>query len=242
MQDISQSKMTDTAELQQQGRSFGSGLYRHSVASFMFALAVMLISAPFIEQLKNGDMVVMLMFTIVLLFAVLAVGNNRMTLVWAIILVIPAVIAKWANHWWPDLTPPTFFPVLGILFIMFVIANLFHFIFRAPCVDSEVLCAGIAAYMMICLLFALAYGLVAFLVPNSFSFTAAAADNSMKGYIAIYFSFITLCTVGYGDIIPVSAAARSLAVTEGAIGVLYVAILIARLVALYSLRENAEKK
>ncbi len=56
----------------------------------------------------------------------------------------------------------------------------------------------------------------------------------MEGFNAFYFSFITLSTVGYGDITPVSKVARMLAATEAMTGLLYVAVLIARLVALYS--------
>ena len=60
------------------------------------------------------------------------------------------------------------------------------------------------------------------------------AANAMKGFTALYFSFATLCTVGYGDILPVSGVARMLAILEAGVGVFYVAILISRLVALHS--------
>jgi voltage-gated potassium channel Kch len=56
----------------------------------------------------------------------------------------------------------------------------------------------------------------------------------MGGFNGIYFSFITLSTVGYGDITPLSRAARWLAAIEAMTGLLYVAVLIARLVSLYS--------
>jgi voltage-gated potassium channel len=56
----------------------------------------------------------------------------------------------------------------------------------------------------------------------------------MDGFTAFYFSFATLTTVGYGDIAPVSSVARMLAVMEAVTGLFYVAVLISRLVALYS--------
>ncbi len=55
---------------------------------------------------------------------------------------------------------------------------------------------------------------------------------------AVYFSFVTLTTVGYGDILPLSRILRSLAVVEAVIGQLYVAVMIARLVALYGDKQN----
>ena len=58
----------------------------------------------------------------------------------------------------------------------------------------------------------------------------------MDGFTATYFSFATLTTIGYGDIIPASKAARMLAVLEAMTGIFYIAVVISRLVALYSSR------
>jgi uncharacterized membrane protein len=60
------------------------------------------------------------------------------------------------------------------------------------------------------------------------------SQPKMDGFNAFYFSFITLCTVGYGDVTPVSKGARMLAVVEAITGLFYVAVLISRLVAVYS--------
>ena len=62
----------------------------------------------------------------------------------------------------------------------------------------------------------------------------------MNGFTGLYFSFITLSTVGYGDIIPVSQMARMLAIVEAMFGTFYVALLIARLVSLYSFKSPSE--
>ena len=62
----------------------------------------------------------------------------------------------------------------------------------------------------------------------------------MNGFTGLYFSFITLSTVGYGDIIPVSEVARMLAIVEAMFGMFYMALLIARLVSLYSSKSPLE--
>ena len=110
-----------------------------------------------------------------------------------------------------------------------------RFIVRAPRVDFEVLCAGIATYLMLGLFWSFAYILVDRLIPNSFVFTVGPdSSHSMNDFNALYFSFTTLSTVGYGDIVPVSGIARMLAMVEAVFGMFYVTLLIARLVALYS--------
>ena len=85
------------------------------------------------------------------------------------------------------------------------------------------------------LIWTMAYWLVYYLTPEAFAFnTATGTKQTMEGFNAFYFSLITLSTVGYGDITPVSKVARMLAAMEAMTGLLYVAVLIARLVGLYS--------
>ena len=129
----------------------------------------------------------------------------------------------------------------ALIFIAFVILELILFVLRAPRVNSEVLCAGISGYLLLGILWMSAYMLVSRLNPvdpahaGAFAFTVGAtAPHPLSQFEAYYFSFITLATVGYGDITPVSIGARSLAMTEVMTGTLYVAVLISRLVALYS--------
>jgi hypothetical protein len=205
------------------------------VAIFLIALTLVLVSDPFTESLPLGDLIEAGRVTLLMLVALLASGGNRRTLLWGVALVTPALLAKWANHFRPDLIPAWTFTSVGILFLIYVLRQLLRFVIRAPRVDSEVLCGGVAIYLMLGLLWTFAYVLIARLNPNAFAFTAGGVPGqSMKGSTAIYFSFITLSTVGYGDIVPLSGAARMLAISEATVGILYTTILVARLVTLYT--------
>jgi hypothetical protein len=208
---------------------------RFSTVELLIALALLFFSFPFVEEIKGGDIIVSLLFSLVLISAVLAVASRRRTLVIAVLLVIPAIAGRWINHLQPNLVPPAVFLIAGLVLIAFVVANLLYFVLRAPSVNVEVLCASISAYLMLGLMWTMAYWLVDQLTPGgAFSFNTNAGTRSMNGFTGFYFSFITLSTVGYGDITPLSTIARWLAAMEAMTGLLYVTVLIARLVSLYS--------
>src|SRR5438874_8169895 len=219
------------------------GLRRFSMVQLLIALALLIFFAPFVEEIKDGDIIVSLLLSLVLLSAILAVASRGRTLTVALLLAIPAVAGRWLNHFQPHLLPPAIFLVAGIGLVAFVVVNLLRFVLRAPSVNAEVLCASISAYLMLGLIWTMAYWLVDQLTPGgAFSFNTNAGPRSINGFNAFYFSFITLSTVGYGDITPVSTIARWLAAMEAMTGLLYVAVLIARLVSLYSAPGSTEHR
>jgi hypothetical protein len=209
--------------------------HRFSAVELLVALALLFFFFPFVEEVQGGDVIISILLSLVLLSAVLAVADRKGVFFIALLLAIPAIAGRWINHFWPDMVPPPVFLIAGLALITFVVANLLRFVLHAPSVNTEVLCASISAYLMLGLLWTVAYWLVAQVTPNAFAFnTATGTKETMAGFNAFYFSFITLSTVGYGDITPVSKIARWLAAAEAMTGLLYVTVLIARLVSLYS--------
>ena len=215
---------------------------RFSMRTFLAMLVLLIVIFPFIELMSYGVLVLSLLLTLVLLSALPAIGSRRSTLVWGIALAVPAVAGKWVNYFRPDLMPLEIFLVSAALFCGFVVMHLLRFVLAAARVSLDILCAAIANYMMLGLLWSFAYQLVAQIFPDSFSFVLGAAPRQVPtGFEAFYFSFATLMTVGYGDIIPASNVSRMLAITESVAGVFYVTILVARLVAIYSAEGEKER-
>jgi ion channel len=211
------------------------GLRHFSAVQLLITLGLLFFFFPFVEEIKGGDLIVSLLLSLVLLSAVLAVSDRKGVLLIALVLLIPAIGGRWINHFRPDLVHPAVFLTAALVLVAFVVVNLLRFVWRAPSVNAEVLCASISAYLMLGLMWTMAYWLVDQLTPGgAFSFNTNAGPRSMNGFTGFYFSFVTLSTVGYGDITPVSKVARMLAAMEAMTGLLYVAVLIARLVALYS--------
>jgi hypothetical protein len=223
------------------------GLRHFSAREFLIVLIAMFLVIPFVEDLTFGDEIDTVFIMVVLVSGVLAVGGRRRTLALALVLAIPAVVGRCANDFRPDLVPPEIYLGSALVFTLFIAFNFLRYILRAPRVNTEVVCAGISIYLLLGLLWMLAYVMVAKVAALHHPPTPAflvTGDSEHLGFNLLYFSFITLSTVGYGDIVPVSKVARMLAMTEAMTGTLYMAVFISRLVALYSSQaaEPAAKK
>src|SRR5437667_10167630 len=81
---------------------------RFSAVQLLIALALLFTCAPFVEEIKGGDLIVSLLLSLVLLSGVFAVADRKYVLVIAVVLAIPAIAGRWINHFRPDLVPPAF--------------------------------------------------------------------------------------------------------------------------------------
>ena len=118
--------------------------------------------------------------------------------------------------------------VLLIFLINSLVLAIKHILF-GPKIDLNKIVGSITIYLLIGIIWALLYGLVEEVFTGSFEGTHLAEDGT-RFWDLIYFSFVTLTTLGYGDILPVNTYARTLAYMEAIVGQFYIAILVASLV------------
>jgi voltage-gated potassium channel len=210
------------------------GMWRLSTVKLLIALVLLIVLTPFFEEFAVGDLIEALMITLVLVAAIIAIGGKRPVLIAAVLLLGPALIEKWLSYLYPQSFHACVFFAFGIAFMGLVVFKLLGYVLRSIQIDTDVLCAAISVYLLLGLIWALAYALLGQLSPNSFAFAANPhSSGRMDRFNAFYFSFVTLSTVGFGDVTPLSKLARTMAVMEAVTGTFYVAILIARLVAMY---------
>ncbi len=123
------------------------GLVRFSMRQFLAALIGLVVTYPFVTELANGDLIENVLMMVLLISAVIAVGGSSRVL--PVILVIPALAGPWVDLYWHGLVPGWIITGTHMVFVGFVITRLVRFILRETRVNAEVLCAGIAAYLML---------------------------------------------------------------------------------------------
>ncbi len=128
------------------------------------------------------------------------------------------------------------------LFFCYVAGLVLVDIFRSTTVTLDIIAGGICVYLFFGNICGMVYALIGRLDPAAFSIpevTASYVGNSLgEVSSAMYFSFVTLTTLGYGDITPVNDFARTLAYLEAAIGQFYLTVLIASLVGIHISSSN----
>ena len=123
-------------------------------------------------------------------------------------------------------------------FLGFVSAALFSYLGLAGSVTSGRLYGLVSLYLLLAVFYYAIFNLLETVHPHSFMETGVPASNEISRHSLLYLSLVTLTTLGYGDIVPVTPPARMIAAFEATTGVLYIAITVARLVANYQKADN----
>lgn len=200
--------------------------------SFLFFFLILtLVLYPYLE---TGGLSVFLLrglFIGTLVASVYAAGEDRRHLIIGCLLFLPGFIGNFLDNSdfarAMDSNPHLF----SIPLYTFVIATILRHLLKVRRVTGDTLCGAASVYLLTGLAWVPLYIAVENHFPGSFNLPADSAGNLGEMWDdLIYFSFTTLTTVGYGDITPVSAQARSLANLEAINGVLYIAVLVSKLV------------
>jgi len=201
----------------------------------LFLCQVLLLSiSPYLEQRGWALVIYLLLGAAVFVSGVYAVSDSQAQRVAALALVVPAgaMDAYVALRGDSRIAVPAL--VFTILFLVFTLVSLLRAILRDQRVTHDTIYGALNVYLLMGLGWSMAYLLLFTVQPHAFVIGAAHATRVLSWFDCEYYSFVTLTTVGYGDIVPVTAQARSLAMMEAMSGTMYVAILIARLVGLHS--------
>lgn len=193
--------------------------------------------SPLFSTSAYARPVIDLAITVVFVTAIIVISNTRKHLVFGLILMIPTLLITWGVNFY-DTETLGFISLAGsVLFFCYIAGLILTDIFRAKMVTLDIIAAGISVYLFFGNICGFIYAIIGRLDPNAFSIPEVTAsylgDKLSDISSAMYFSFVTLTTLGYGDITPINEFARSLAFLEAAMGQIYLTVLIASLVGIH---------
>jgi hypothetical protein len=209
----------------------------HIYRDLSIALGLLFILSPVLNHLMESSRIDSYLTVAFLVFALYEITRRTSDVIIGLALGLPAVAGGVFNAATPDTPTINLAPViLTALFLGFLVWRILKDVADGSRISSEKVYGAVCAYLLIGFLFASVYGFVALVDPDAFSFSAAleaeltGRNGQRGGGIFTYYSFVTMSTLGYGDISPVSSAARTIAWIQAVLGQLYLAIMIAGLV------------
>jgi hypothetical protein len=201
--------------------------------SFLLGLLLVLIFVlyPMGDRGPLLSVVLQSFFSLILIAGVALVASNITVLVIASLLAVGTAIIGWVRIYAPGgwLVVPGI--SLWVMFFAMLAGVILMRVFSEGRINLHRIQGAVAAYLLFGVICAGCYRLVIHLDPGAFSLPAVADEGTLMSKL-VYFSFVTLTTVGYGDMTAVHPAARSLAMLEALTGQLFPAVLLARLVSM----------
>jgi len=179
-----------------------------------------------------------ILFTFIYFLAAFSMERHKKTI---LIMAISVFVVEWISSLIGLKYLYEIARVLTIIFFIIIVINLIALIARSKVVDSKVILDAINGYLLMALVFGLLVAILNSINPESFNFSSMANGDSEFAYdfsSPMYFSLVTTTTLGYGDIVPKTPAARSLATFIAVSGQLYIAIIIALLVGKFAARNE----
>ncbi|MEN8728315.1 MAG: ion channel [Desulfuromonadales bacterium] len=213
--------------------------------SLLLVLSSLLVLQPFVDT-RVGKVVIEVLFIAALVAGLRAVESRTHLFRFDVLLLIVSVICGTAGKLLDNESLFTIGLIGESLFLFLVGIKILIDLFRARKVTGDSLAGAVCVYLLIGLIWAYLYLIIEVFFPGSFSFTQGDARLAMwvsnEFYPFYYFSLVTVTTVGYGDLLPVSTPARTLATMEGILGQVYLTILVARLVGMYLMNQQEEQE
>lgn len=209
------------------------------------ALVLLLVLYPFSLNFQISYWLLEVFFILVLLACVFSAADSRLSLVVAIVFALPSLIGflsvigfslagEWSPDWivWVRLAMTTGLLIYSAAFILVDVL-------RSPRINADEICAAVSVYLLLGLIWALFYSMAYEVSPECMAMpdvteTVAPEAAGLENFTTFtYFSFVTLSTLGYGEIVPMSAETRMLAWVEAMFGQIYLAVLIGRVLGLH---------
>jgi len=206
-------------------------LHDRRYALLLATLLLLVVGFPFVARLPIGPILLRALWVLVVVVAVVSAGRKsglrRAAIVLGVVALAPRLLAPLFARRWEEATEG--FAMLLLGFVAWVVLR---DVLSHQRVTSETVNGALCVYLLAGLIWSQLYVILESASPGSFRLPEGGDYAGALEQQLAYFSFVTQTTLGYGDVAPASPGARSLAIGQAIFGQLYLAVLIARLVAL----------
>jgi len=214
-------------------------------ALLTFSIVALLVVYPYFHNGRLAGLILNTMFTLTVASAFLSRKGHWLTRLLILGLGVVWLSGRWGQGWTGRGSKLDLVSLGGLVaFCLLLIGVQLTMIVRSKKVDADTLFRAVNGYLLIGFAWSGLYQMVTLVDGGSILVGGIPITETPRDLWSslMYFSFVTLTTLGYGDIVPNSAHAQSLATLEAVIGQLYIAMLIARLIAAFSVRQIAERE
>ncbi|MGD9081519.1 MAG: ion channel [Desulfobacterales bacterium] len=218
--------------------SFAKACYKDRFLFLIVFMVALIVLGPFTEPFIRLRVFMELFFSIIFIATIYAVSQKKLHIIIAVILLIPTLLAVWTEDVPANNTLLTIGYLCGLTLFGFAVISILNFIFSEQQVTRQTISAAVAVYLLLALMWTFIYRLIENLYPESF---AVAHDKLLLAEnIYLYFSLVTITTLGYGDITPIGNHAVSFAVLEAITGQIYLVVVVAWFVGMYVSRKSKQ--
>ena len=241
--------------IEKEGKVVGVGAWvmTNRFTALLCGLVILLIASPIVNTVRTGPpgklsrVLLLVCFVLMSLSALFAISNSRRHLITAGALSVPALFLQLSDAVKGHDVVRGLSYGFTILFLGYLVVIVIGSLFRSKSVTADMICASICAYLLIGVCWAFMYSLTNLLLPGSFYVsdahqlgTSLGMSGTQSGF-ANYYSFVTLTSLGYGDVVHVNPVSRALSYLEAVLGQIFMAVLVARLVGLQLSQSIAER-
>lgn len=207
----------------------------YSYKYLVFSLLLLMVLYPFVEKYSAAQLILSLLMLFTLVSAAWAASRTRRQFLIVGLAAVLVLIGRWTIFFVPLTYIALADSLLALAFFVYVSAIVFKDIFAyGDRVTIDTIYQSIGVYLLLGMTWAFAYVSLELFAPGSFTIGIdLAVEKDLNLHRFIYYSFVTMTTLGYGDITPVTPAAGSLSYVQAVVGQIYLTVLVARLVGMH---------
>ncbi len=209
----------------------GGAAVKYRFIYLLFSLLLMIAIQPLDVIGGKFGLILDIILAVIFISAINSISGNRKILLGGILLALPAMAVVWSKYFVVSRQMTITGYLLATAFFAYTIAVIIAFIAKQRWITVNVIVAAAVVYLLMALMWSMLYRAVEMIHPGSFHL--AQGHSPAEGSTFFYFSMVTLTTLGYGDIFPITSGAKAYAILEALIGQIYLVFVVARLVGVH---------